>query len=56
MGSKVVTVDTAESAHGSVVASASVGDVAPAIEEASAPTMLGIGVAAADIKRLGKDD
>ena len=56
VGSKVVTVDTAESAHGSVVASASVTDVAPAIEEASAPTMLGIGVAAADIKRLGKDD
>ena len=56
VGSKVVTVDTAESAHGSVVASASVADVAPAIEEASAPTMLGIGVAAADIKRLGKDD
>ena len=56
VGSKVVTVDTAESAHGSVVASASVVDVAPAIEEASAPTMLGIGVAAADIKRLGKDD
>ena len=55
-GSKVVTVDTAESAHGSVVASASVADVAPAIEEASAPRMLGIGVAAADIKRLGKDD
>ena len=55
-GSKVVTVDTAESAHGSVVASASVADVSPAIEEASAPTMLGIGVAAADIKRLGKDD
>lgn len=56
VGSKVVTVDTAESAHGSVVASASVADVAPAIEEASAPTMLGIGVAAADIKRLGKDN
>ena len=56
VGSKVVTVDTAESAHGSVVASASVADMAPAIEEASAPTMLGIGVAAADIKRLGKDD
>lgn len=56
VGSKVVTVDTAESAHGSVVASASVADVAPAPEEASAPTMLGIGVAAADIKRLGKDD
>ena len=56
VGSKVVTVDTAESAHGSVVASASGADVAPAIEEASAPTMLGIGVAAADIKRLGKDD
>ena len=56
VGSKVVTVDTAESAHGSVVASASVADVAPAIEEASAPTMLGIGVAAADIKRPGKDD
>lgn len=56
VGSKVVTVDTAESAHGSVVASASVADVAPTIEEASAPTMLGIGVAAADIKRLGKDD
>ena len=56
VGSKVVTVDTAESAHGSVVASASVADVAPAIEEASAPTMLGIGAAAADIKRLGKDD
>ena len=56
VGSKVVTVDTAESAHGSVVASAYVADVAPAIEEASAPTMLGIGVAAADIKRLGKDD
>lgn len=56
VGSKVVTIDTAESAHGSVVASASVADVAPAIEEASAPTMLGIGVAAADIKRLGKDD
>lgn len=56
VGSKVVTVDTTESAHGSVVASASVADVAPAIEEASVPTMLGIGVAAADIKRLGKDD
>lgn len=56
VGSKVVTVDTVESAHGSVVASASVADVAPAAEEASAPTMLGIGVAAADIKRLGKDD
>ena len=56
VGSKVVTVDTAESAHGSVVASASVADVAPAAEEASVPTMLGIGVAAADIKRLGKDD
>lgn len=56
VGSKVVTVDTAESAHGSVVASAFVADVTPAIEEASAPTMLGIGVAAADIKRLGKDD
>lgn len=56
VGSKVVTVDTAESAHGSVVASASVADVAPAAEEASAPTMLGIGVAAADIKRLGKED
>ena len=56
VGSKVVTVDTAESAHGSVVASASVADVAPAAEEASAPTMLGIGVVAADIKRLGKDD
>lgn len=56
VGSQVVTVDTAESAHGSVVASASVADVAPAAEDASAPTMLGIGVAAADIKRLGKDD
>ena len=56
VGSKVVTVETAESAHGSVVASASVADVAPDAEEASVPTMLGIGVAAADIKRLGKDD
>ena len=51
--SKVVTVDAAESAHGSVVASASVAD-AKAPVESETPTLFGIGVSAADIKRAGK--
>ena len=55
-GAQVVTVDTAERALGSVVASASVADANPVTEDASTPTMLGIGVAAADIKREGKED
>ena len=53
--SKVVTVDATEAAHGSVVASASVAD-AKAPVEAEAPTLFGIGVSAADIKRVGKED
>ena len=53
--SKVVTVDATESAHGSVVASASVTD-AKAPVESEAPTLFGIGVSAADIKRVGKED
>lgn len=53
--SKVVTVDATESAHGSVVASASVAD-AKASVESEAPTLFGIGVSAADIKRVGKED
>ncbi len=53
--SKVVTVDATESAHGSVVASASVAD-AKAPVESEAPTLFGIGVSAADIKRVGKED
>lgn len=52
--SKVVTVDATESAHGSVVASASVAD-AKAPVESEAPTLFGIGVSAADIKRVGKE-
>ena len=52
--SKVVTVDAAESAHGSVVASASVAD-AKAPVESETPTLFGIGVSAADIKRAGKE-
>lgn len=55
-GAQVVTVDASERAEGSVVASASVADVAPVSDEASAPVLFGIGVAAADIKREGKDD
>lgn len=55
-GAQVVTVDTSERAEGSVVASASVADVAPVADDASAPVLFGIGVAAADIKREGKDD
>ena len=55
-GAKVVTVDATERAEGSVVASASVADVAPVSDDASAPVLFGIGVAAADIKREGKDD
>lgn len=55
-GAQVVTVDTSERAEGSVVASASVADVAPVSDDASAPVLFGIGVAAADIKREGKDD
>ena len=55
-GAQVVTVDASERAEGSVVASASVADVAPVADEASAPVLFGIGVAAADIKREGKDD
>lgn len=55
-GAKVVTVDASERAEGSVVASASVADVAPVADGASAPVLFGIGVAAADIKREGKDD
>ena len=55
-GAKVVTVDASERAEGSVVASASVADVAPVADDASAPVLFGIGVAAADIKREGKDD
>jgi probable ribonuclease len=50
-----VTVDATESAHGSVVASASVAD-AKAPVESEAPTLFGIGVSAADIKRVGKED
>ena len=53
--SRVVTVDATESAHGSVVASASVAD-AKAPVESEAPTLFGIGVSAADIKRVGKED
>lgn len=55
-GAQVVTVDVSERAEGSVVASASVADVAPVSDDASAPVLFGIGVAAADIKREGKDD
>lgn len=55
-GAQVVTVDASERAEGSVVASASVADVAPVADNASAPVLFGIGVAAADIKREGKDD
>lgn len=55
-GAQVVTVDASERAEGSVVASASVADVAPVSNDASAPVLFGIGVAAADIKREGKDD
>lgn len=55
-GAQVVTVDASERAEGSVVASASVADVVPVSDDASAPVLFGIGVAAADIKREGKDD
>lgn len=55
-GAQVVTVDVSERAEGSVVASASVADVAPVSDDALAPVLFGIGVAAADIKREGKDD
>ncbi|WP_390897306.1 Rne/Rng family ribonuclease [Rothia mucilaginosa] len=55
-GAQVVTVDASERAEGSVVASASVADVALVSDDASAPVLFGIGVAAADIKREGKDD
>ena len=55
-GAQVVTVDASERAEGSVVASASVADAAPVADDASAPVLFGIGVAAADIKREGKDD
>ena len=55
-GAQVVTVDASERAEGSVVASASVADVAPVADDASAPVLFGIGVAAANIKREGKDD
>ena len=55
-GAQVVTVDASERAEGSVVASASVADVAPVADDASTPVLFGIGVAAADIKREGKDD
>ena len=55
-GAQVVTVDASERAEGSVVASASVADVAPVADDALAPVLFGIGVAAADIKREGKDD
>lgn len=55
-GAQVVTVDASERAEGSVVASASVADVAPVSNDASAPVLFGIGVAAADIKREGKGD
>lgn len=55
-GAQVVTVDASERAEGSVVASASVADVAPVADDASAPVLFGIGVAAADIKREGKGD
>ena len=55
-GAQVVTVDASERAEGSVVASASVADVTPVADDASAPVLFGIGVAAADIKREGKDD
>lgn len=56
VGAQVVTVDASERAEGSVVASASVADVVPVADDASAPVLFGIGVAAADIKREGKDD
>lgn len=55
-GAQVVTVDVSERAEGSVVASASVADMVPVSDDASAPVLFGIGVAAADIKREGKDD
>lgn len=55
-GAQVVTVDASERAEGSVVASASVADVVPVSDDDSAPVLFGIGVAAADIKREGKDD
>ena len=55
-GAQVVTVDASERAEGSVVASASVADVVPVSDDTSAPVLFGIGVAAADIKREGKDD
>ena len=55
-GAQVVTVDVSERAEGSVVASASVADVAPVADDALALVLFGIGVAAADIKREGKDD
>ena len=55
-GAQVVTVDASERAEGSVVASASVADVTPVSDDASAPVLFGIGVAAADIKREGRDD
>lgn len=55
-GAQVVTVDASERAEGSVVASASVADVVPVSDDASAPVLFGIGVVAADIKREGKDD
>ena len=55
-GAQVVTVDASERAEGSVGASASVADVTPVSDDASAPVLFGIGVAAADIKREGKDD
>ena len=55
-GAQVVTVDASERAEGSVVASASVADVVPVADDASAPVLFGIGVAAADLKREGKDD
>ncbi|MDO5750898.1 MAG: Rne/Rng family ribonuclease [Rothia sp. (in: high G+C Gram-positive bacteria)] len=54
IGSGVVAADVQASAQGSVVASASMADVvAPNLSET--PTLLGTGVAAADIKRVGKD-
>ena len=54
IGSGVVAAEVQASSQGSVVASASVADmVAPNLSEA--PTLLGTGVAAADIKRVGKD-
>ena len=53
--SKVVTVDATESAHGSVVASASGADAKEPVAS-EAPALFGIGVSAADIKRVGKED